>query len=66
MCESYNFQYGLNYKCLMPCNLYGPGDNYDLSQSHFFPALLRKIYDAKKNNKKYIEIWGDGTPKKER
>ena len=65
MCESYNFQYGLNYKCLMPCNLYGPGDNYDLSQSHFFPALLRKIYDAKKNNKKYIEIWGDGTPKRE-
>jgi len=65
MCESYNFQYGLNYKCLMPCNLYGPGDNYDLSQSHFFPALLRKIYDAKKNNKKFIEIWGDGTPKRE-
>ena len=65
MCESYNFQYGLNYKCLMPCNLYGPGDNYDLSQSHFFPALFRKIYEAKKNNKKFIEIWGDGTPKRE-
>ena len=65
MCESYNFQYGLNYKCLMPCNLYGPGDNYDLSQSHFFPALIRKIYDAKKNNQKFIEIWGDGSPKRE-
>ena len=62
MCESYNFQYD-EYKCLMPCNLYGPGDNYDLSQSHFFPALLRK-YMMQKNNKKFIEIWGDGTPKR--
>ena len=65
MCESYNFQYGVNYKCLMPCNLYGPGDNYDLNQSHFFPALLRKIYGAMRDNKKFIEIWGDGSPKRE-
>jgi GDP-L-fucose synthase len=41
MCESYNFQYKTNYKCLMPCNLYGPNDNYDLKTSHFFPALIR-------------------------
>ena len=48
MCESYNFQYKTNYKCLMPCNIYGPNDNYDLETSHFFPALIKKIYLAKK------------------
>jgi len=52
MCESYNFQYKTNYKCLMPCNLYGPNDNYDLKTSHFFPALIAKAIDAKKNKKK--------------
>ena len=48
MCESYNNQYGTNYKCLMPTNTFGPHDNYDKNNSHFFPALLSKIYNAKK------------------
>ena len=65
MCESYNIQYKTNYKCLMPCNTYGINDNYDLQNSHFFPALIRKIYNAKKNNKKYIKLWGTGKPKRE-
>jgi GDP-L-fucose synthase len=65
MCESYNFQYKTNYKCLMPCNLYGPNDNYDLKTSHFFPALIAKAIDAKKNKKKNIIIWGSGKPKRE-
>ena len=51
MCESYNFQYETNYKCLMPCNLYGPNDNYDLKLSHFFPALIVKALKAKKTKK---------------
>ena len=58
MCESYNQQYGLNYISLMPTNLYGPNDNYDLENSHFYPALLSKIYKAKINNEKILEIWG--------
>lgn len=53
-CESYNFQYKTNYKCLMPCNIYGPGDNYDLQNSHFFPALILKIYNSIKNKKKKL------------
>jgi len=65
MCESYNRQYGTNYKCLMPCNTYGPNDNYDFKTSHFFPALIRKIFQAKKRNKKEIIIWGTGHPKRE-
>ena len=65
MCESYNFQYKTNYKCLMPCNLYGPNDNFDLENSHFLPALLSKIYSAKINKKKYFELWGTGKPKRE-
>ena len=65
MCESYNFQYKTNYKCLMPCNLYGPGDNYHFKNSHFLPALIRKIHNAKINNKKIITIWGSGSPKRE-
>jgi len=65
LCESYNFQYGLNYKCLMPCNAYGINDNYDLNSSHFFPALLKKIINALKTNKDYIEIWGSGKPLRE-
>ena len=64
MCESYNFQYNTNYKCLMPCNLYGPNDNYDLKTSHFFPALIVKALEAKKNKKKLI-LWGSGKPKRE-
>ena len=65
LCEAYNHQYGTNYKCLMPCNLYGPGDNYDQEYSHFFPALINKIHKAKINKKKHITLWGTGTPMRE-
>ena len=65
MCEAYNEQYGLNYISLMPTNLYGPNDNYNSNTSHFFPALLSKIYNAKKNKLKEIVIWGNGKPKRE-
>ena len=60
MCESYNLQYGTNYKCLMPTNTYGPNDNYNLLTSHFYPALIKKVHNAKKNNSKSIVIWGNG------
>lgn len=65
LCESYNYQYGLNYKCLMPCNAYGLNDNYNLNESHFFPALIVKIINSIKTNKDYIEIWGSGKPLRE-
>ncbi len=65
MCESYNFQYKTNFKCLMPCNLYGPKDNYNLQNSHFLPALISKIHNAKIKNKKNFIIWGTGSPKRE-
>jgi GDP-L-fucose synthase len=65
MCENYNFQYKTNYKCLMPCNLYGPNDNYNLKTSHFFPALIAKAIEVKKNKKKQIILWGSGKPKRE-
>ena len=65
MCESYNFQYKTNFKCLMPCNLYGPNDNYDLNNSHFFPALISKIHKCKINKKDTLIIWGTGNPKRE-
>ena len=65
MCEAYNQQYNTNFICLMPTNLYGPKDNYNLKSSHFFPALISKIHYAKLKNKKTITIWGDGTPKRE-
>ena len=65
MCKSYNYQYGTNYKCLMPANTYGPGDKYDRLNSHFFPAIIRKIYEAKKNKKKFITLWGNGKSKRE-
>lgn len=54
MCENYNLQYKTNYKCLMPSNSYGPGDNYNLETSHFFPALIKKIYQAKLKKKKLL------------
>ena len=60
LCESYNIQYNVNYKCLIPCNAYGMNDNYDLNSSHFLPALIRKIIDAINNDKDYIKIWGRG------
>ncbi|MFL2898341.1 MAG: GDP-L-fucose synthase family protein [Candidatus Pelagibacter sp.] len=65
MIESYNSQYNLNYKCLMPCNAYGPNDNYNLMFSHFLPALIKKITDAVRNNKDYIVLWGTGKPLRE-
>ena len=65
MCESYNLQYGMNYKCLMPTNTFGPNDNYDSLNSHFFPALIKKIHEAKIKNKKYLVLWGNGLAKRE-
>ena len=65
MCEAYNKQYKTNYKCLMPTNTFGPNDNYDLKNSHFFPALIRKAHTCKVKNKKFIEIWGTGNPLRE-
>lgn len=65
MCESYNFQYKTNYKCLMPCNLYGPNDNYNLESSHFLPALISKIHYSKAKHKKIVKLWGTGKPKRE-
>ena len=65
MCSSYNFQYNLNYKCLMPCNSYGINDNYNLKTSHFLPALIRKIINAIHNKQNFIKIWGTGKPLRE-
>ena len=65
MCKSYSKQFNLEYKCLMPPNMYGPNDNYDIPTSHFFSALIKKIYLTKKNNSKTIKIWGNGSPKRE-
>ena len=65
MCNSYSKKYKLNYQSLMPPNLYGPKDNYNLETSHFFPALLKKIYLAKKKGKKYLNVWGTGKPRRE-
>ncbi len=65
MCENYNLQYKTNYKCLMPCNSYGPNDNYDLQNSHFFAALIKKIVLAKSKKEKFLNVWGSGMPKRE-
>ncbi len=65
MCEAYNRQYNTNYICLMPTNTYGPNDNYNLLNSHFFPALIRKVHECKKKNKKTLEVWGTGKPLRE-
>ena len=67
MIESFNKQYRKNYICLMPCNLFGPNDNYDLENSHFLPALIKKIYLASKKNKKnkIVKLWGTGKPLRE-
>jgi len=65
LCESYNAQYKTNYRCLMPTNTYGPGDNYNLNTSHFFPAIIKKIYQAKIKKKNSIVLWGTGKPKRE-
>tara|TARA_Y100000816_G_C26025648_1_gene536728 strand:+ start:152 stop:1093 length:942 start_codon:yes stop_codon:yes gene_type:complete len=67
MIEAFNKQYKRNYICLMPCNLFGPNDNYDLQNSHFLPALIKKIYLASKKNKKKktVKLWGTGKPLRE-
>ena len=65
MCEFYNTQYNKSYITLMPCNLYGPNDNFDSKNSHFLPALIKKIIHNTKLNDKPIEIWGTGKPKRE-
>ncbi len=65
MCMEYSKQYKLNYKTLMPANMFGSNDNYDLKSSHFFPALINKIHNAKIKKKKIITLWGNGKPKRE-
>ncbi|SEW03039.1 GDP-L-fucose synthase [Chitinophaga arvensicola] len=65
MCDAYRAQYGSNFISVMPTNLYGPNDNYDLATSHVLPAMLRKMYEAKVKNQADVIIWGTGTPKRE-
>ena len=65
MCESYNLQYGTNFRCIMPTNTFGPNDNYDSMNSHFFPALIKKVHDLKIGKTKNLVLWGDGSAKRE-
>ena len=65
MCQSYNSQYGLNYKSIMPTNLYGPGDNYDLNNSHVIPAIIRKTHEAIINKEDSITLWGSGNARRD-
>ncbi len=65
MCQAYRRQYGFNAVSLMPTNLYGPGDNFDLENSHVLPALIRKFHEAKANGDKEVVMWGTGTPRRE-
>ncbi|HLC83943.1 MAG TPA: GDP-L-fucose synthase [Bacteroidia bacterium] len=65
MCDAYRAQYGCNFISVMPTNLYGPNDNYDLKNSHVLPALIRKFHTAKKENAASVEIWGTGSPMRE-
>lgn len=65
MCQSYNRQYGTKYISVMPTNMYGPHDNFDLKTSHVLPALIRKFHDAKENNIPSVEVWGTGSPRRE-
>lgn len=65
MCEAYKDQYGCNFISVMPTNLYGPNDNYDLNNSHVLPAMIRKFHEAKIENKASVELWGSGTPMRE-
>jgi GDP-L-fucose synthase len=65
MCQAYRSQFGCNFISVMPTNLYGPNDNYDLNNSHVLPALISKIHTAKVNNLPKVEIWGSGNPKRE-
>jgi len=65
MCWSYNRQYGTQFLAVMPTNLYGPGDNYDLAKSHVLPALIRKCHEAREANSPTVAVWGTGTPRRE-
>ena len=65
MCWSYNRQYGTQYLCAMPTNLYGPGDNYDLATSHVLPALIRRFHEAKVRGDQTVTLWGTGSPRRE-
>ncbi|MGE6369822.1 GDP-L-fucose synthase [Planococcus kocurii] len=65
MCQSYNRQYGTDFISIMPTNLYGPNDNFDLTSSHVLPALIRKFHEAKMNHITTVEVWGTGAPKRE-
>ena len=65
LCDAYRSQYGCNFISVMPTNLYGPNDNYDLNKSHVLPALMRKFIEAKRNNDPFVTIWGTGSPKRE-
>ena len=65
LCEAYRSQYGCNFISVMPTNLYGPNDNYDLNTSHVLPALMRKLIVAKKTNAPFVEMWGSGSPRRE-
>jgi len=65
MCDAYRDQYNCNFVSVMPTNLYGPNDNYDLSKSHVLPALLRKFHEARQNGAQSVTVWGSGTPRRE-
>lgn len=65
LCESYNRQYGRDYRSVMPTNLYGPGDNYHPENSHVIPALIRRFHEAKERGDKEVVVWGSGTPRRE-
>ena len=65
LCQAYNAQYGTDYISVMPTNLYGPGDNFDLTSSHVLPALIRKFDEAKRNGDPEVVVWGTGTPRRE-
>ena len=65
MCHAYKNQYGCNFISVMPTNLYGPGDNYDLENAHVLPALIRKFHEAKLNNDETVNVWGTGKPRRE-
>ena len=65
MCEAYRSQYGCDFISVMPTNLYGPNDNYDLNKSHVLPAMIRKFHEAKEENKPFVELWGSGSPLRE-
>jgi len=65
LCESFNRQYGTDFRSVMPTNLYGPGDNYHPENAHVIPALLKRFHEAKANNKREVTVWGSGSPRRE-